>query len=95
MEQNGAEEFDNDRLTAFIDQCPRAAEYDVAIQNVFENYTVDVAEGMVRYGVHNGFDVWRRFFHHHVPMAEDLQQIFIQELYVLKPVTEADAYKLS
>ena len=48
----------------------------------------------MRYGVHNGFDAWRRLFNHYVPLAGDLQQIFIQELYDLKFVSEADVDKL-
>ena len=79
---------------ALIDQYPKAIEYNLAIQNVLENYTTDIAEGMIEYGVHHGFDAWRRLFHHYVPMADDLQQILIQELYDLKPVSESDVDKL-
>ena len=43
---------------------------------------------MVEYGVDNGFDAWRRLYNHDLPLAEDLQQILIQELYALQPVTE-------
>ena len=75
-------------------QCPRAVEYQVAIQNVLENYTTDIADGMIRYGVHSGFDAWRKLYHHYVPLAEDLQQILIQELSDLKPLNEADIDKL-
>ena len=42
---------------------------------------------MVEYGVDNGFDAWRRLYNHYLPLAEDLQQILIQELYALQPVT--------
>lgn len=49
---------------------------------------------MVRYGVHNGFDAWRRLFNRYVPFVEDLLQILIQELYDLEPVTETDVDKL-
>ena len=59
----------------------------------WKHFTTDIAEGMIRYGVHNGFDAWRRLFHHYVPMADDLQQILIQELYDLKPVAENDVDK--
>ena len=36
----------------------------------------------------NGFDAWRGFYHHYLPLAEDSQQILIQELYTLSPVIE-------
>ena len=65
---------------ALPDQCPRACEYNDAIQIVLETCTTDVAESVVLYGVHNGFDAWRKLCNHHVPLAEDLQQISIQEL---------------
>ena len=81
MEKYGALPYDNSKLEALANLCPKAYEYNIAIQNVLENYTTDIAEGMVRYGVHNGFDAWRRLFHHYVPLADDLQQIFIQELF--------------
>ena len=48
----------------------------------------------MRYGVHNGFDAWRRLFNHYILLAGDLQQIFIQELYDLKFVSETDVDKL-
>lgn len=43
---------------------------------------------MVEYGVHNGFDAWRRLCNHYLPLAEDLQQILIHKLYSLSPVSE-------
>ena len=94
VETYGDKPYDNNRLAALAAQCSLAYEYQVAIQNVFETYTTDVAEGMVRYGVYNGFDAWRKLYHHHVPLADDLQQILIQELYKLKLVTEQDVDKL-
>ena len=36
-----------------------------------ETYTSDIAEGMIKYGVYNGFDAWRRLYNHYVPLAED------------------------
>ena len=45
---------------------------------------------MVEYGIENGFDAWRRLYHHYLPLAEDLQQILVQELYALSPVSEPD-----
>ena len=77
-----------------MQQYRRAAEYNVAIQNVFENYTSDTVEGMVRFGVNNGFDAWRCLYHHYIPLAKDLQQLLIQELYDLRPVGESELDKL-
>ena len=49
---------------------------------------------MIRHDVHNGFDAWRKLYHHHDPPTEDLQQIIIQELFELKSVSESDVDKL-
>ena len=43
---------------------------------------------MAEYGVEHGLDAWRRLYHHYMPLAEDLQQLFIQELYAFTPVNE-------
>ena len=94
VEIYGAETDDNEKLERLVAQVPRAREYNIAIQNVLENYITDIAEGLINYGVQNGFDVWRRLFHHYVPLAEDFQQLLIQELYDLKPVSEQEVDKL-
>ena len=44
---------------------------------------------MVEYGIENGLDAWRKLYHHYMPLADDLQQLLIQELYALSPVTES------
>ena len=38
----------------------------------------------------NGLDAWRKLYHRYIPLASDLQDIRIRELYDLKPVTEAE-----
>ena len=38
----------------------------------------------------NGLDAWRKVYHRYIPLASDLQDILIRELYDLKPVTEAE-----
>ena len=81
VETYGDKPHDNTTRAALAAHCSRAYEYQVAIHNVLEAYTIDIVEGMVRYGVHNGLDAWRTLYHHYVPLAEDLQQILIQELY--------------
>ena len=45
---------------------------------------------MIEHGVDNGFDAWRRLYHHHIPLAEDLRKILMQELYSLRPVSESE-----
>lgn len=77
VEKYNAETYGNDNLEVFISQCPRAREYNTVIQTVLENYTIGAAEGSITYGVQNGFDAWRRLFHHRVPFAADSQQLFI------------------
>ena len=94
VEIYGDKPYDNTKLMALADQEPRAYEYSIAIQNVLETYTTDLAENMIRYGLHNGLDAWRKVYHHHVPLAEDLQQILIQELFNIQPVSETDVDKL-
>ena len=49
---------------------------------------------MVKYSVNNGFDAWRKLYHRYVPMAEDLQNILIQELMCLKSVGENEVDSL-
>ena len=94
VETYGDKPYDHNKLMALAEQEPRAHEYSIAIQNVLETYTTDVARSMMRYGAHNGLDAWRKFYHHHVPLAEDLQQILIQELLDIKQVNEVDVGKL-
>ena len=94
VETYGEKPYDNSKLMALAEQEPRAHEYSNAIQNVLETYTIDLAESMIRYGIHNGVGSWRKLYHHHVPLAGDLQQILIQDLFDIKPVSEADVDKL-
>ena len=56
MEVYGDKPYDNNKLIAVAEQEPRAYEYSIAIQNVLETYTTDVAESMIRHDVHNGLD---------------------------------------
>ena len=90
----GERPYDNDKLVEIANIIHKVYEYNVAIQIVLETYTTDVAENMIRYGVHNWFDASRKLYHHHTPSAEDLQQILIQELFELKPVSEADVEEI-
>ena len=49
---------------------------------------------MVEYGIENGQDARRKLYHHYMPLADDLQQLLIQELYALILVSESTIYTL-
>ena len=65
---------------------PKAAQFDAAIKSTLLNWTTGVVNNQVRYGVCNGFDAWRKLYNRYVPLADDLQNIFIQELMAIKPL---------
>ena len=70
---------------------PKIIEFEVAVKAALLNWTSGVAINIVRYGVCNGFDAWRKLYNKYVPsppLAEDLQNILIQELMALKLVAE-------
>ena len=90
VEGYGATKFDNGRLQELIRARPKAAEYNRALLCLLLKYTTSIAKGMVEHGVDNGFDAWRRLYHHHIPLAEDLGKIIMQELYSLRPVSEGE-----
>ena len=90
VETWGGDTFTNEQLKETTRQYLKAAAYNGAITSVLLNYATGIAKWMVEYGVENGFDAWRRFYHHYLPFAEDLQQILIQELYTLSPVSESN-----
>ena len=94
VEMYGSRPYDDNKLEALAQQCPRACEYNTGIIAALETYTSDIAEGMTKYGVCNAFDAWRRLYNHYVPLAEDLQHILIQALYDIKQVNEQDIDKL-
>ena len=70
--------FDSAQLAEMVLQYLKAAEFNTAIMFVLLNYTSGNAKAMVEYGTENGFDAWRRLYHHYLPLAADLQQILIQ-----------------
>ena len=88
VETWGAESLDNAKLAELARQHPKASEFNRAIMSVLLNYISGNAKAMVEYGADNGFDAWRRFYNHYLPLAADLQQISIQQLYSLTRVTE-------
>ena len=86
--KKGSNVFIDEQLEEEIKQRPKVSQFNRAILTALLNYTAGIARGMVDYGVENGFDAWRKFYHHHMPLAEALQQLRIQELYAIRPVTE-------
>ena len=73
---------------------PKAPEYDRAIRAALFNQINGIAKGLVQHNVANGLDVWRKLYHRYIPLASDLQDIFIREVYDLKPVSETDIDRL-
>lgn len=90
IEKNGSIVFTNEKqLKEEIRQCPEVAQSNRAILTALLNYRAGIARGMVEYGVEHGLDAWRTFYHRYTPLAEDLHQLLIQELYALTLVTES------
>ena len=90
IERLRVDTFNIEQFRELTRQCPKAAEYNRVITSVLHNYITGVAKGMVEYGVENALDAWRKLYHHYLPLAEDLQQLLIQELCSLNPVIEGN-----
>ena len=60
------------------------------MKSAWLNWTSGVASSVVKYGVCNGFDAWKILCNKCIFLAEDFQNIFIQELLLLKPVSETE-----
>ena len=94
IEKLGVNKYTNEQLNELVKIYLEAIEVEIAITTALLNWTSGIANNMVRYGVCNGFDVWRKFCIKYVPFAEDLQNILIQEFMPLKFVNdnEFDAF---
>ena len=88
LEEAGASTIIKTQHKEMVQTYPRAAQCNRAILSALLNYTAGIARGMVEYGVENGLGAWRRLYHHYMPLADDVQHLFIQQLYVIIPVTE-------
>ena len=88
IESLGGTKYINEQLQALITEYPKAAKFEIAVKAALLNSTFGIANNLVRYGVCNGFDAWRQLYHKYVRLAGDVQNILIQELMVLKPVSE-------
>lgn len=58
------------------------------------NWIGGIAKGLVKHGVDNGLDAWRKLYHKYVLLAGDLQNLSIQESMSLKTATEREIDKL-
>ena len=90
VETYGGEKFTNKYLHNLSKQKPKAYEYSRAIMAALMNWTGGIAKGLIKHGVDNGLDAWRKLYHKYVPLAEDLHNILIQELMGLKRIVEND-----
>ena len=75
-------------------QRPKIYEYDRAIKAALLNWTSGIVNNMIKFNVEGAFDAWRELYNRYIPLAEDMQNIFIRELMSLKQVIEnnIDAY---
>ena len=81
-------------LKKLVAKYPKAKEFNRAVTAALLNWTSGIAKGLVQHNVANGFDAWRKLYHRYIPLASDLQDIFIRELYDLTPVGESDVDSL-
>ena len=68
--------------------CPEAYEYDRAVKVALLRFMSGIAKGLVRFGAESGLDVWRKLHRRYMPLAEDIHNMRMRELMILKPVTE-------
>ena len=90
VEKMGANTFTNELFTELKTKYPKADEWNRAIMAALLNWTSGIAKGLVQHNVANGLDAWRKLYHRYIPLAADLQDILIRELYELKPVNESE-----
>lgn len=55
---------------------------------MFLNWTDDIVQGLVRFRIQGGLDVWRKLCNKYIPLIEDSQIIFIRQVMSIKPVIE-------
>ena len=94
VEKMGTNTFTNDMRKELTGVYSKAPEFDRAIRAALLNWTSGIAKGLVQHNVANGLDAWRKLYNRYIPLASDLQDILIRELYDLKPVSEGDVDSL-
>ena len=91
----GDNRFATIKLKALADVYPNAYEYALAVNAALLTWTEGAVHGLVEHGCDNGLEAWRRLYNRYLPAAEDLQNLLMEELMILKPVTEQDIDNLS
>lgn len=90
IEAFGSIKFINESLHKMVVNDLKVAEFDTVITVALLNWTTGVANSQIKYGVCNGLDAWRKVYIRYVPLADDLQNILIQNLMAIKQVGDAD-----
>ena len=90
VEKMGGNTFTNELLKDLITVKPKAEEFNKAVNAALLSWTSGIAQGLVQHNVANGLDAWMKIYHRYIPLASDLQDILIRELYDLKLVTEGE-----
>ena len=88
IEALGTTKYINEELQELIKLYPKVAEFEIAVRAVLLNWTSGIAHNLVKCGICNGFDAWCKLYNKYVLLAEELQNILIQELVALKFVGE-------
>lgn len=94
VETFGKKAFTNTQLEELRHQCPKAVQYDRAIEAALLNWTSGIAQGFVRHGAQGGLDAWRKVCNKYIPLADDMQNILIRKFMAIKPVSEVDVDNL-
>ena len=90
VEKRGKHKITRQLLSKIAKEYPKAYEYDRSIKAALMNWTSGVAQGLVKHGTEGGLDAWRKLYHKYMPLADDLQNIFIRQLMSIRPVNEGD-----
>ena len=90
VETYGDKRFTEAKLQALAEMYPKAYEYARAANAALLNWIEGAAHGLVDHGCENVLDAWRRLYNRYIPAAEDFQSLFMEELMMLKPVSEAE-----
>ena len=77
MQALEATKFINSQLQSIITKYLKIAEFDVAINVALWNWITRVVNNMLKFGVNNELDAWRKLYHRYVPLADDLQNAWI------------------
>ena len=94
VESSPGEKIISNYLDNLFKLRPKVYEYSREVKAASMNWIGGVAKGLVRHGVENGPDAWRKLYHKYVPLAEDLQNLLIQELMSFKTATESEVDSL-